>query len=158
LADADSVTAPAVALFKARVHEALGENDAAIAAYGEAAKHDAEANEALQALVRLERAAGHASEALDALRRLTVRAGKDRHALIPAGDLHLKINRPDDAFELANRARDLGFTSRTQRLLGLIHLKKNEYEKAIFHLERADADADVLSGLIVANIARGNLA
>jgi tetratricopeptide (TPR) repeat protein/transglutaminase-like putative cysteine protease len=157
LADADSVTTPAAFLFKARLLEAQGDRDAASAAYREAANHDGEADEALQALVRLERAAGHVPEALDALRRLTVRAGKDREALLRAGELYLQMNRLEDAFELANRARDLGFSSRTQRLLGLIHLKKHEYEKAVFHLDRADIDADVLNGLMVAHIARGNL-
>src|SRR5262245_58878468 len=158
LADADSVTAPAVALFKAHVHEALGENEAALAAYREAAKHDAEADEALHAIIRLEHAAGRMPQAMDALRRLTVRAANDRDALVRAGELYLQMGRLDDAFELANRARDAGFTSRTQRLLGLIHLKKRDYKKAVFHLERADRDAEVITGLIVANIARGNLA
>jgi len=44
-----------------------------------------------------------------------------------------------------------------QRILGMVALRRGEYDKAAFHLERADATAPVLLGRIQAQLALGNL-
>src|SRR5262249_41805899 len=44
-----------------------------------------------------------------------------------------------------------------QRILGLIYLGRRDYQKAVFHLDRADLDAQVLEGLIRGYLALGKL-
>jgi tetratricopeptide (TPR) repeat protein len=75
-----------------------------------------------------------------------------------AAEWHLKLGRYEDAFELANRARELTFHEKTQRVLGLVYLHRGDFEKTAFHLGKADADGEVLEGLIRAYLALGNLA
>jgi tetratricopeptide (TPR) repeat protein len=132
----------------AQVHEQLGNSAKAIEAYESILRTETDAEDALAALIRLESAAKHADKALDYLRRYTVLAGKDLERLIKAADFHYHLGRMEDAFELAQRARDIRFHPQTQRLLGLIYYKRNDFEQGVFHLERADADAEVVELLI----------
>lgn len=144
--------------FKARVQQSLGHVPEAIAAYREALKVENDDLDTLAALIRLEAKAGQTSDALDHLRRFTLAAGKDPSVLTRAAEMHLELGRLDDAFELASRARAAGFVVDTQRVLGLVHLRRQEHERAVFHLERVDPDAEVLDGLIRSYLALGAFA
>jgi tetratricopeptide (TPR) repeat protein len=62
------------------------------------------------------------------------------------------MKRYDEAFEVAMRAREISFNERTQRILGLVYLRRGDDERAIFHLSKADADAAVATALIEATI------
>ncbi len=144
--------------FKARVHEQVGQTKEAIQTMLAAIEGDPNnSRDALEYIVRLELHAGLKDAALEHLRRYTVAAEKDLSSLVKAADLHLQMNRLDDAFDLANRARDLGFQAKAQRILGLVHLAKHEYSQAAFHLERCDLDAKALAGLIEAHVRTGDL-
>ena len=143
--------------FKARVHEKLGQTKEAIATLQAAIEADPSARDALEYLVRLEIQAGERDAALDHLRKYTVAAGKDLTSLVKAADLHLELGRYEEAFDLATRARELGFQAKAQRILGLVHLARHEYKDAVFHLERCDLDAKAITGLIHAHVRLGNL-
>src|SRR5262249_7605484 len=145
---AEFVSTPEALRFAAQVHEQLGNGAKAIEAFEAILRTDADAEDVLASLIRLESAAKHADKALDHLRRYTILAGNNLERLVKAAQLHYDMGRLEDAFELAQRARDIRFHAQTQRLLGLIHLKRNDFEQGVFHLERADADADVVEGLI----------
>ncbi len=158
LADSSSLATIDALHFKARVHEKLGQFENAISTMKAAVDADATARDALEYLVRLELQAGERDAALEHLRRYTVAAEKDLSSLVKAADLHLALNRYEEAFDLASRARELGFQAKAQRILGLVHLGKHEYTQAAFHLERCDIDAKALTGLLQAHLRLGDLA
>ena len=130
--------------FKARVHEKLGQNREAIQTLETALDADPNARDVLEYLVRLEIQAGRKDAALDHLRRYTVAVAKDLSSVVKAADLHLELGRLEEAFELANRARDVGFQAKSQRILGLVHFAKHDHAQAAFHLERCDLDGKAL--------------
>jgi tetratricopeptide (TPR) repeat protein len=142
---------------KARVHEKLGQKEEAIATYREVLALEPDAPDALVPLIRLELEENQTRDALDHLRRFTLAALKEPAELPLAAELHLRMNRLEDAFELAVRAREAGIVVNSQRVLGLVYLRKKDLDKAVFHLERADLDADVLEGLIRAYLLLGDL-
>ncbi len=144
--------------FKARVYEKLGQRQDAIAAYREALAGGRDAQDVLVPLIRLELAERQTANALDHLRRFTLAVGDDPAGMIQAAELHLQMNRLDDAFDLATRARAAGLVVDSQRVLGLVHLRKKEWVRAVFHLERTDADAEVLDGLLQACLLLGEWA
>jgi tetratricopeptide (TPR) repeat protein/transglutaminase-like putative cysteine protease len=157
-ADWDTVNTVAALRFKAGVLEKLNKPRDAAEAYREALDIDPAVPEALEALVRLELAADNRSRALDYLRRYTVAVARDGTALARAADYHLRMDRTEDAFELASRARDLvEGNALAQRTLGLVYLRRANYARAAFHLERADLDSTVLSALIRSRLALGQL-
>ena len=157
VADSSALASVDALHFKARVHEKLGQLKEAIACLQAAIDADASARDALEYLVRLELKSGQRNDALDHLRRYTVAAGKDLSSLVKAADLHLELNRYEEAFDLASQARELGFQAKAQRILGLVHLAKHEYPQAVFHLDRCDLDAKALAGLILAHLRLGDL-
>jgi tetratricopeptide (TPR) repeat protein len=157
IADSASLASIDALMFKARVHESLGQLKEGIQSLTAAVEGDPSARDALEYLIRLELRAGLHDSALEHLRRYTVAAGKDLSSVVKAAELHLEMNRFDDAFDLANRARDLGFQAKAQRILGLGHLAKHDYAQAAFHLERSDLDAKALAGLIEAYLHTGDL-
>src|SRR5262249_25730388 len=144
--------------FKGQVLMQLGRPEEAATAYRQALKVDPEARETLEALIQLELAANNRSQALDYLRRYTVVEGSNVKELVKAAQWHLRLERYEDAFELAMRARAKDFHADGQRVLGLVYLHRGDFEKAAFHLTRADLDAQVLEGLIRAYVALGKLA
>jgi tetratricopeptide (TPR) repeat protein len=144
--------------FKAQVQEKLGQQEAAIASYREVLALEHDALDTLVPLVGLELKAGQTKDALDHLRRFTLAVGNDPAGLTLAAEFHLEMNRLEDAFELAGRARAAGFVANNQRVLGLVHFRKKDFDKAIFHLERSEVDAEVLEGLIEAYLSLGDLA
>ena len=157
IADSSSLATIDALHFKARVHEKLGQFKEAIQTMQAAIEADPSARDALEYLVRLELKTGERDAALDHLRRYTVAAGKDLSSLVKAADLHLELNRYEEAFDLASKARELGFQAKAQRILGLVHLARQEYPQAAFHLDRCDLDAKALLGLIQAHLHLGDL-
>jgi tetratricopeptide (TPR) repeat protein/transglutaminase-like putative cysteine protease len=138
-------------------HEKLGQKDQALTAYAEALADAPDDQDLLSSLVRLEIQSDKQDKALDHLRRYTLVVGRDLEGLVQAASDHLELGRFEDALDLAWRAREIGFHERAQRVLGLVYLHRCEYEKAALHLDRAEADAPVLLGLIRAHLALGNL-
>jgi tetratricopeptide (TPR) repeat protein len=155
-ADADVVTTSSALQFRGRILEKLGRPKEAAEAYRHALRLEADAEEALLALVRLNSDGGDAAEALDHLRRYTLLA-KDVETLATAADWHLRLGRYEDALELANRAREIGFHEKAQRVLGLVYLHQGKYEQAVFHLGKASPDGPVLEGLLRGHLILGNL-
>ena len=143
--------------FKARVHQKLSQNKEAIQTLTMILDADPIERDALESLVRLEAKAGLKEAALDHLRRFTVAAGKDLSSLVRAAELQLELGRHEEAFELASRARDVGFQAKGQRILGLVHFARQEYGPAVFHLDRCDLDDKALSALIQAHLRLGDL-
>ena len=91
------------------------------------------------------------------MRRFTLLAGKNRSALVDAAEFHFQLGRFEDAFELASRCKEEGFSSKAQRILGLIHFQQARFTEAIFHLNRADEDAQVSEKLLLSYLAVGDL-
>ncbi len=154
-----ATTAGAEALaYKARVYEKLGRPKDAAGAYRLALKADGESAPVLNALVRLELAAGRRPEALDYLRRYTVVVGEDLQGMVRAADFHLLLGRHDDALDLATRALAIRHDTAAQRILGLVYHQRGDEDKALGALEQAEKTAVVREALIRGNIARGRLA
>ena len=143
--------------FKARVQEKLGQIKEAIQTLQVALDSDPTARDVMEQLVRLEIRIDLREAALDHLRRYTVAAEKDLSSLVKAADLYYELGHYDDALELAGRAREVGFQAKGQRILGLVHLQRQEYKQAAFHLDRCDLDAKALAGLIQAHLRLGDL-
>jgi tetratricopeptide (TPR) repeat protein/transglutaminase-like putative cysteine protease len=156
-ADADTVNTVAALTFRGGVHEKLGKPKDAIADYEQALRVDQDAAVPLLALVRLHWAAKQREEALDALRRYTVAADSEPEALVTAAEWHLKLGRYEDAQDLAQRAREARPEERAQRVLGLVALHRGQYDEAVRRLDKAEANAEVLAGLVRAHLAVGNL-
>jgi tetratricopeptide (TPR) repeat protein len=156
-ADPYSVAGLDALRLKGQAHEQLGQRNEAITAFRQAYLTSQEGREILPTLIRLEIQAGQGDEALDHLRRYTLAVDHDLEGLVQAAGLHLDLGRYEDAFDLALRARDVGFHAGAQRILGLVYLQKNNCEKAIFHLERGQRDAAATLGLIRAHLALGDL-
>lgn len=157
LSDAATLKSGEALLFRARVHERLSQPIEAIAALRVGLLLEPQSADLLGALVPLERGQGLPTEALDHLRRYTITVGRDAAGLARAAELHWMLGRTEDAFELARRARDIGYSARAQRIIGLAYLKKGEYANAAFHLDRADLDAEGLVGLLRAQLVLGHL-
>ncbi len=155
--DADSVRTVSALRFKGQVQERRGEPEEAGRAYREALRIDPDAEAPRAALIRLALAGGDRAAALEHLRRYTASAGGTFQGLLTAAEFHLRLGRYDDAFELASKARDQRFHEKAQRVLGLVHLHRGECEKAVYHLEKADPDAEVYAALIRARLALGHL-
>lgn len=157
IADSSSLATMDALHFKARVHEKLGQLKETIQTLTSALEAEPNARDILEFLVRIEFKAGQKEAALDHLRRYTVAAAKDLSSVVKAADLHLELGRLDDAFELASRARDVGFQAKAQRVLGLVHHARHDYTQAAFHLERCDLDGKALAALMQSQIRIGEL-
>ncbi len=146
---------------KGQLHEKLGQNSEAIDAFRQALLQESDSESTLASLIRLELKAGHRSDALDLLRRLTVAAGNQSASLIQAAKFHLQMDRFDDAFDLVSRAApdssEVSKTSEVCRIKGLVYLQRQDYPRAVAHLEKAQADPAVLEGLIRGYLAMGKL-
>jgi tetratricopeptide (TPR) repeat protein len=110
LADAGTVSGVAALQFKAQVQQQLGQRQAAIETYGEALQIEPDSREVLAAVVDLELAEDRRLDALDHLRRYTVVVGRSADSsdvldLVRAAEFHLRMDRLEDASELAGRAR-----------------------------------------------------
>jgi tetratricopeptide (TPR) repeat protein len=156
-ADVEAVSTPEALLFKGELYEKLGLTKEARAAYGLLADTEGGADKGLLALVRLEAAADARPEALEHLRRYVVIAGDEPSALLTAADWYLRLGRADDAFDLANRAKEQGAREKADRVLGLVYRQRGDHAKAVAHLDKAEPDAAVLEALIRSHLALGQL-
>ena len=143
--------------FKAGVQESLGQLEEAIQTLTTALDADPNSRDTLEFVIRLEMKADLKDAALGHLRRYAVAAAKDASSLVRAAELHLQMNRPEEALDLAKRALDLGAAAKAERILGLIHFARRDFAKAASHLERSDLDAGALSVLIEAALRTGDL-
>jgi tetratricopeptide (TPR) repeat protein len=91
------------------------------------------------------------------LRRYAVAVGDDATGLLLAADYYLRLGLFDEAAELAAKAGKKLADGRVERVLGLVHLHRQEYSLALVHLEKANRDAAVLGGTVRAMLAVGTL-
>jgi tetratricopeptide (TPR) repeat protein len=157
-ANPEMIASSAALQFKAEILRKLARPAEAAQAYRQALLLEPNSGESLHALTELELEAGNRARALDYLRRYTVVVATDADGLVKAADLHLRLKRYDDAFDLASRSRDIDFRGGAQAILGLVYLHRSDYEKALIHLERGTLEPRTLVGLIRANVALGRLA
>ena len=108
--------------------------------------------------MRLALAAGKPDEATTYLRRYVAAVGDDFDGLLQAADLRPAIAPLGRRFDLASQGADQKFHEKEQRILGLVYLHRGDYAKAAEHLDKADPDDEVLTGLIRANLALGRCA
>jgi tetratricopeptide (TPR) repeat protein len=146
-----------VPLLEGEIFVALNELDKAADAYRHALREEPDNVIALGAMVRLEMAAGQQSAALDYLRRYALVVGQDRDGLVQCGRWYLQLGHVQESLEMALKAREMHFSSATQRLLGLIYTAQGDPAKAVLHLSRADLDPDVLLALMRGYLALGKL-
>jgi tetratricopeptide (TPR) repeat protein/transglutaminase-like putative cysteine protease len=156
----DPPTDPSILILKARIHEQLKQPKDALSCYQSMLKRAAghsDAGEAVTALIRLEKVANREAQALPYVRAYSAAVRDDLNGLVRAASCYLELNRLDDALELAERARDIDFHPDAQRVLGLVQVHRGEYQKALFHLERATPGAEVMDATIQANLGLGRL-
>ena len=156
-ADPSSLATNDAIQFKARVHESLGQLKEAVQSLQVALETDPNARDLLEPLVRLEIRLDLREAAVDHLRRFSVAAAKDPASLVKAAELNLELGRHDEAFDLANRAREGGIQTKAERVLGLVALHKHDYAQAVDHLKAGDLDERALTTLIQAYLRLGNL-
>ncbi len=144
-------------MLRGRIHEEQKEFSLAFQAYEKAHAKDPKSRPILSALIRVAKAGKDQSGAVRYLRHYIVRVGDDFDGLINAANLAWGLERIEDAEELALRARKQRFHSDIQRILGLIALRRENYEKALHHLSRAESTSDVLAGQMRAHLSMGDL-
>lgn len=154
-ADPDSVKNVKALLLRGRVCEELGRTDDAALAYRQAASVDRDSTDALNSLIRLSLASNSRPEALEYLRRFAVVVGDDPGGLLQAAEQYLRLNRYDEAVDLARKAARKRNDARVERVLGLVHLRRGEYSLALAHLEKATPDAETVGGTLRAMLAVG---
>ena len=103
-ADEEAVHTVKACLLRGNACEELARPADASRAYQSALEIEPDAQLALEALVRLELVVNHKTEALEYLRRLTLAVGDDPAGLVLAAGYHLRMERLDDALDLASRA------------------------------------------------------
>jgi tetratricopeptide (TPR) repeat protein len=155
--DPDTVHTLPASLLQGHLFEDLGRPADAVRVYREALTLDRDCQAALDCLIRLTLADKDRLQTLDYLRRYTVVVGEDVTGLLQAADYYLRLERFDDAFELASRVRKQQFHEKAERILGLVCLHRGDAAGALQHLGKAEIDATVLEGLIRASITLGNL-
>jgi tetratricopeptide (TPR) repeat protein len=154
--DPDSARNIPVLLLAGKLHDRMGQVKDAIEDYQNILKRE-ENEEALEALVRLYLKDKDNDRAMRYLRRYAVAIDRNVGGLVKAAEMYMEMKRDDDAFDLATRARDLEFSADTQRILGILHMKRGDYTKAAFHLDRATRTGPVLEAVIESNLALGKL-
>jgi tetratricopeptide (TPR) repeat protein len=151
--------------FRGRLSEARGERKDAAAAYEAWLKLQPANAKAQEGMVRLALAAGERREAVDWWRRYTVAVGSDAAGLVTAADFALRLERYDDALDLAWRSRKGQSGAAAQRISGLVYLHRGKYRRAAKNLaaaleaapRRSPPDGQVLQALIRARLALGQL-
>jgi tetratricopeptide (TPR) repeat protein len=156
-ADEESVNTVRAHQLKGLVLEELKRPAEAAVSYSLALALDHEAAEPLLGLIRVSLDDNKPAEALTYLRRYIAVVGDDFDGQLEAADYSLRLERWDDAFDLAGRARDQKFHEKAYRILGLVYLHRGDYARAAEHLDKADANEQVLEGMIKAQLALGNL-
>jgi tetratricopeptide (TPR) repeat protein/transglutaminase-like putative cysteine protease len=146
-------------LLQGAAHEELNERDQALAAYRKALAKDPDAEDVLDALVRLTIATGARDEALGYLRRFVIAVGDDAEGLARAAEGFARLGRFDDAYDLASRAMtETGSLHELTRLpLGLALAHRGDFSAALKHLARVEPDALVLTARLRTRVALGDL-
>jgi tetratricopeptide (TPR) repeat protein/transglutaminase-like putative cysteine protease len=156
-ADADTVHTAQALLLRGNVLEELGKPDEASKAYEDALSLEHDNEGALAGLVRLDLASGNRMHALEHLRHYTLAVGSSRAGLLQAAEFHLRLERWDDALDLARQAGSKADAGRAHRVLGLASWHKGDLEKAARHFREADKDAATLEALLEADLSLGNV-
>jgi tetratricopeptide (TPR) repeat protein len=156
-ADDFAVDTLRVHVLRGQVLEEVNRAQGAVKAYEKALALAPRNQEVLLSLVRLCLVAKDEMAALTHLRRYTQIVGKDVSGMLLAAESYFRMKRYDEALELALRAREINFHEKGQRIMGLVYLHRNDHEKAMTHLSKAEPDAIVLTGLIEATIAIGKV-
>jgi tetratricopeptide (TPR) repeat protein len=123
-ADPSALNTVGARLLQVQVYEALHQRELAVAAAQKALLLAPDNAEVLEGCVRLYLAADNRPEALRYLRRYVTAAGTDSAKLALAAELCLRLNRADEAFELATQASQQpketppAFSASTTSLLG----------------------------------------
>src|SRR5262249_53309210 len=151
-ADAEILKSVEAQRFQGRVREKMKQPFNALVAYQEVLRQAPTDGDALAACIRLRLATGNREEALNALLRYTLAAGTDAEKLTSAAEFHLQMDRLDDAAALATRAIPRAANAQAdkaaERVLGLVHYRKEQFADAVAHLEKADLD-DILRDKLV---------
>jgi tetratricopeptide (TPR) repeat protein len=150
---------------KGRVCEKLGKSGDAGQAFQTMLSLDPNDQRALAGLIGLALTANDRPTALARLRRYTVAVGDAAPGLAAAADFHLRLDRLDDALDLATRSNKAAPSAAAERVLGMVHLRRGEYADAATQLSAALArsadvtrpDGDILEGLIRARLGQGDL-
>jgi tetratricopeptide (TPR) repeat protein len=145
-------------VLRGQILEELHRPKDALAAYRLALGVESKSQEVLLSLIRMSMVVKDDLGALDYLRRYTLLVDKDTRGMMLAAEAYLKLMHYDEAFELASRVREQTFNEKSQRVLGLVYLRRGDNARAVHHLQKAEADAVVLAGLIRATIGLGKLA
>jgi tetratricopeptide (TPR) repeat protein len=156
-AEAESINTPEAWQLTGDLNEKLGQTAEAIDAFRHVVKLNAESQAPRSALIRLLLRVKKSSEALEHLRRYTLLVGDDAEGLLWAADFHYQMGRLDDAADLAGRAQRQRFHGNAQRLLGLVAFRRGEFDKAVYHLDRAPRGPEVLEALLRAYLLLGKL-
>jgi tetratricopeptide (TPR) repeat protein len=126
---------------------------------------DASEVRALAGVTRLAIAANNRVEALDSLRHYTAAIGTANAPLLAAAaDLHLQLDRHDDALDLATRSQKLSASAAASRVLGLVCLHRGDHAEAAKHLkaaldlaaDKSKPDRQVQEALLRAHLGRGD--
>ena len=156
-ADAECVRTPEALQFAGELYEKLGKTKEALDTYRRLSEMDGNADKGLLALIRLDVQSGAKAEALDHLRRYVVAVHDTPAGLLSAADYYLRLERWDDAFDIASKVNEQGFQEKAHRILGLVYRQRGDHAKAIFHLGKAEPDTVVLEALIRSHLALGQL-
>jgi tetratricopeptide (TPR) repeat protein len=151
-----------VANLKGRACEQLGQTREAAQAFEAALRANAYDTQALAGLVRLTLVEeGDKVKALTYLRRYTVAAGDSARELAAAADFSLRLDRLEDALDLATRANKPVASPAAERVLGLAFLRRGNFAEAATHLtsalDKTKPDGSVLEGLIRVRLRQGDL-
>jgi tetratricopeptide (TPR) repeat protein len=143
--DADAHNTVSGWRLRGQICEEMKKPTEALAAYRRAYEMDRTNDEVALIVVRLALETKEELTALDVLRRYVVRNSGNVSALVLAAETYYRLKRYDEALETALRAREINFHEKAQRILGLVYLQREDYARALEHLDRADSDAVVLA-------------
>jgi tetratricopeptide (TPR) repeat protein len=152
-ADPDCLKTVEARVLQGEIYEKLSRTEQAREGFEQALVLAADNPEALAGLLRLALAEDKRPEALTLFRRYVIAAGTDGGRLANAAEFALRLNRLDDALDLAGQAKG----DRAERVLGLAHARRGEFEQALGHLEKAALDAEALTALLNSALAVGRL-
>jgi tetratricopeptide (TPR) repeat protein len=157
--EADAVTAHTARalLLRGNTLEELGRGREAGRAYEEALGLDRDTNGAMAGLVRLALAAGNRARALEQLCRYSLAVSDSPRGLLKAADYYLRLQRWEDALDLARRAGTEAEPAKAHRVLGLAHWHRDELTRAVHHLRNAEADTDVVEALLDCSVRLADL-
>jgi tetratricopeptide (TPR) repeat protein len=156
-ADAEAVHTVRACVLRGNVLEELGRPAHAARAYEAALAIDREAELPLQCLTRLALVINDRDKAVEYLRRYIVAVGDDSSGLLQAAEFCLRLERWEEALDLAKHAGGKAISPRAHRILGLAHWHRGNLDAAVEHLAKGDKDAAALEALLAVSLLRGDL-